>query len=213
MKEINGSATIQIEREVNYLIHLPKNYDQDNKKHPLIIYFHGSGERGEDIKAIKKYGLLHYADKIDIPYIILSIQCQQNSIWDTHFAELEQLIQNICQQYRVAEDKIITLGISMGGFGALHFAMRRPDMIKGAISVAGGTIFKSNITNLKNTPVLLIHGEADDRADIGQSARVYNILAPLNKDVTFIRKGGAGHELCSTIFEEALIYNWLRERF
>jgi predicted peptidase len=42
---------------LEYLIYKPKSYDE-NKKWPLILSLHGSGERNKDIEAVKQYGIL-----------------------------------------------------------------------------------------------------------------------------------------------------------
>lgn len=40
---------------VNYLVYLPQGYDKDTTKQwPVIVFLHGSGERGNDIQKVKK---------------------------------------------------------------------------------------------------------------------------------------------------------------
>jgi len=43
-------------RAVNYLLYLPDGYQQQDtlKKWPLLIFLHGSGERGDDLEKVKK---------------------------------------------------------------------------------------------------------------------------------------------------------------
>jgi len=55
----------------------------------------------------------------------------------------------------------------------------------------------SPLTHARNvkTPVLLIHGEADDRVPIGQSEQLFVALKRLGKTVEFVRLPGAGHGL------------------
>jgi len=45
------------------------------------------------------------------------------------------------------------------------------------------------------TPVLLVHGEADDRVPIGQAEQFFVALKRLGKTVEFVRLPGAGHSL------------------
>src|SRR5215211_3315239 len=41
----------------NYLLYLPTDYGKEpDKKWPLIVFLHGSGERGTDLNAVKIHG-------------------------------------------------------------------------------------------------------------------------------------------------------------
>ena len=44
-----------------------------------------------------------------------------------------------------------------------------------------------------NTPVLLLHGEADARCPIGQSEEYFTVLKRLGKEVEFVRFPGCSH--------------------
>lgn len=213
MKEVFGKYELHRSIEIEYLLHLPHNYEQESRQYPLILFFHGGGERGYEIGAIKKYGIFPFLPQLNLPYLILSIQCKPNRMWDFHFGELMDLIYKVSQDFRVNLEKVISMGFSLGGFGALHFGIYANQMIKGIVSIAGGTYLRNSLSLLTNTSILLIHGEKDDRVNIGQSEMVYNALQESNDDIRFIRDPNAGHELCTSIFEERIIYDWLEERF
>ncbi len=51
--------------------------------------------------------------------------------------------------------------------------------------------FAGNVT----TPVLLVHGEADDRVPIGQAEQFFVALKRHGRTVEFVRLPGAGHSL------------------
>lgn len=46
-----------------------------------------------------------------------------------------------------------------------------------------------------NTPVLIIHGESDDRVPIGQGEQLFAALRRLGKEVAFVRLPGSAHGL------------------
>src|SRR3712207_1795617 len=47
----------QVPVRLDYLLFLPRGYPQEQgKKWPLIVFLHGSGERGTDVNAVKKHG-------------------------------------------------------------------------------------------------------------------------------------------------------------
>lgn len=55
--------------------------------------------------------------------------------------------------------------------------------------------FRSPLTYLDNveTPVLILHGEADDRVPIGQGEQLFATLASMGKEVEFVRYPGGSH--------------------
>ncbi|MCB9230878.1 MAG: prolyl oligopeptidase family serine peptidase [Bacteroidia bacterium] len=199
--------------ETEYLIWKPDIYDQDEQQYPLIVFFHGGGERGTQIESIRRYGIFPYLPSLDLPWLILAIQCGPNRIWDYHFSELDGLLEHVSKDFRVKPGAIVAIGFSLGGYGALHYAMYRPDLIRGVVSIAGGALAKSSLARLLQMPVLLIHGEKDDRVNWQNSLAIYEFLQTSHQDVTFVLKPYCGHELCTTVFEEELIYTWLKERF
>lgn len=212
MKEISHTCEIGTKRVVNYLIHLPEKYDEEKRHYPLVVFFHGGGERGDCIQDIKRYGIFQFVMELDLPLVILSMQCQANRIWDYHFSELNELILSTFNQYRIDSDKVIAVGFSLGGFAAIHYGILRPDLVKGVVSIAGGTVLRSNLRRLESTPVLLIHGEDDKRVPIGSSQIVFEQLKEYGSNVKFLRRKSAGHEICTTIFGETVIYDWLKEQ-
>lgn len=68
---------------LQYLLSPPKDYDKDPaKKWSLVIFLHGSGERGSDISRVKIHGPPMLAEKgEEFPFILISPQCPKNSTW------------------------------------------------------------------------------------------------------------------------------------
>ena len=60
-----------------YRILLPKDYDK-NKEYPLLVFLHGSGERGEDNELQLTHGSKQYLEdsfQQNYPAIIIFPQC------------------------------------------------------------------------------------------------------------------------------------------
>jgi len=74
---VNGGDTMP------YRLLLPKDYDA-NKKYPLVLFLHGSGERGNDNETQLVHGWrLFLQDSIreKYPAIVVFPQCAANSYW------------------------------------------------------------------------------------------------------------------------------------
>ena len=64
--------------------------------------------------------------------------------WETfHMTELPQLLE---RNYRASDNRVIA-GLSMGGYGAINYAARHPDMFKAAASYSGVLDLKVNPTD------------------------------------------------------------------
>ena len=109
--QLNTTVTVQM----SYLLYLPKDYKQQ-QSWPLLLFLHGSGERGEDLELVKKHGppKLIAAGK-DFPFIVVSPQCPQERRWEP--IELVALLDDLSNTYKVDDDRIYVTGLSMGGFG------------------------------------------------------------------------------------------------
>ncbi len=45
----------QVKVQMSYLLYLPKAYEKQDSW-PLLLFLHGSGERGDDLELVKKHG-------------------------------------------------------------------------------------------------------------------------------------------------------------
>ena len=50
-----AKLTVQVPIEINYLLYLPKDY-ANQESWPLLVFLHGSGERGDNLDLVKKHG-------------------------------------------------------------------------------------------------------------------------------------------------------------
>jgi predicted peptidase len=72
----------QVKVQMDYLLYLPKDYEQQ-ESWPLLLFLHGSGERGDDLELVKTHGRpkLIAAGK-DFPFIVVSPQCPGERRWE-----------------------------------------------------------------------------------------------------------------------------------
>ena len=109
----------------DYLLFLPADYDKSLKPWPLIIFLHGSGERGDDISLVKTHGppKIVEQDK-NFPFILISPQCPAGRWWNS--GELKLLIDEVRNRHRIDPQRIYLTGLSMGGYGTWEMATRYP---------------------------------------------------------------------------------------
>ena len=151
-----------------YQLFLPKGYNASpDQKWPLVIFLHGSGERGIDLELVKKNG----PPKIIVahpgsPFILVSPQLElvENNRWDT--AKLDTMLAWLRLWYRVDPRRIYLTGLSLGGYGAWNWALKRPDLFAAIVPVAANSEDKSlDPCALKDMPIWAFHGDQDDVVD------------------------------------------------
>jgi len=151
-----------------YQLFLPRGYGADGtQRWPLVIFLHGSGERGTDIEVVKKNGPPKIiAAHPGSPFILVSPQLGKGSYdsrWDT--TKLDALLATLRKTYRVDPSRIYLTGLSLGGFGTWDWALKRPDLFAAIVPVAAFTENKSDPCVLKDMPIWAFHGDQDDIVD------------------------------------------------
>jgi len=104
----NGNQTKQLLKteitksiEVGYLLYLPENYDS-SPKWPLLLFLHGSGERGEDLEKVKVHGPPKLIENgKDFPFIVLSPQCPEGQWWSS--IDLDILLSEISETTKLIQ--------------------------------------------------------------------------------------------------------------
>jgi len=93
----------QIRVEMGYLLYLPKDYDKQ-ESWPLVLFLHGSGERGADLELVKKHGPPKLiAEGKDFPFIVVSPQCPKDRSWEP--LELTALLDHVVSNNKVDKDR------------------------------------------------------------------------------------------------------------
>lgn len=202
----NFKKEIKTSIEVRYILQLPEN---QKEKFPLLVFLHGSGERGTDIEMVKNHSPFTYQNLIKTDVAILAPQCPEKRWWDTN--EIYELIQSIATTYNVDTSRIYLTGLSMGGWGTWKLAAEHPELFAAVAPVCGVTdtdIFR-NIEVLKNTPVHVFHGALDDVVSPNMSLEIYQKLKKVNPDCSLTIFPNDNHNSWDSTYSDPKFYEWL----
>lgn len=201
----------KIKADYNYLLYLPKDYSEQTKNYPLVIYLHGGSHTGNDLDKLKEYGLPYLVDiGNDFDFIIASPQCPSNKYWSSD-EWFEPLYGKIVSEYRVDTNKVYLTGISMGGYGTYIVAMDHPDKFAAIVPLCGGCNDSdtTRICNLKNIPIWAFHGTADDMIPISETERVVTALNRCKGNIRFTKLEGEGHGIQYLYEKFHKMYKWM----
>ena len=224
---IKGTDTLPVR------ILYPQNMDT-HKKYPVVIFLHGSGERGNDNEAQLVWGADMFLDSMvrsTYPAIVVFPQCTSKSKWseytkssttdstgyiwqpDQKILEPLQLVSlyldSLMKQPNVDTKKIYVGGLSMGGFATWELLWRKPDVFAAAFPICGaGDPAKIPMYKHK-LPTWIFHGEKDNVIPVSNSRLFYSILKQKNRRVKYNEYAGIGHDSWKNAFAEQEFLPWL----
>lgn len=229
-----GSVTDGKGGELPYRILYPQNFDE-TKEYPLVLFLHGSGERGNDNEKQLNYigdRLLYELDHGFSQAIYIIPQCPENDMWvdSTHRADiknfenlylanaytpsktmllLETLMLEMLNTPYVNTEHVAVSGLSMGGFGTLDILERHPEWFVKAAPICGG----GNIANSKryanNTAIHLYHGAEDSVVNPDLSRALYDRLRAEGTEVSYTEYPGVNHNAWDYALKEPDYIEWL----
>lgn len=207
-KQVAKSLKTNYEQQVsiNYLLYLPKNYNGKDK-FPLMMFLHGSGERGSNLELVKKHGPPKLIEQgIDFPFIIVSPQCPNGIRWKTN--TLIALLDDIIKNYNVDENRIYITGLSMGGYGTWKLANEMPERLAAIIPICGwGDSW--TICEIGDLPVWAFHGAKDNVVNPQKSQELVDALMACKGNAKLTIYLDANHDSWTQTYDNSEIYDWL----
>ena len=213
---VKGQA--KLETSLPYLLALPKSYatdkaDSANGGHgwPLVLFLHGSGERGTDLVKVARSGPMGLIQNgRQFPFAVVAPQCPDDEWWDAQ--PLRLLVLQLQKQYGFDPDRTYVTGMSMGGFATFDLITRYPELFAAAVPVCGGgdPFLVSDIGKLKTMPVWAFHGADDPIVPVARSVEMMDKLKAIgDSNVRLTIYPGIGHPAWRKAYVEDDLYTWL----
>jgi len=208
---------IQKKISLHYLVYTPQNYQGSEKKVPLVLFLHGIGERGTNLEIVKLFGIpKEIEDGVEFPFLVVSPQCPEDTIWANELDALHALLEHIIEQYRVDTSRIYLTGLSMGGNGVWHLAASYPSMFAAVVPICGwaNTLigFPERIKVLKDVPVWAFHGEKDEIVPLKGSQELVDALKANQGNVKFTTYPDTDHDSWTQTYQNPDLYEWLLQQ-
>ena len=195
--------------ELDYLIYLPEGYEEQ-ESWPLLLFLHGSGERGDDLERVKVHGppKLIAAGR-SFPMIVVSPQCAAGKRWQP--VELSALLDELEEQHRVDADRIYVTGLSMGGFGTWALASHEPGRFAAIAPICGGgeTFWARDLAAL---PVWAFHGDQDAAVPVERTVQMIEALRARGAEPQVTIYPGVGHDSWTQTYDNPEFYEWLLQQ-
>ena len=209
------------------------SYTTSEEPLPLVIFLHGSGERGNNNNDQLSHGAdwLYNAAITKYPMIAVFPQCPKNSYWSNverivdstgkpHFTFTSDSVPTKAMKLLMAFTKylydrqyvdvrqIFIGGLSMGGMGTVELVRRMPKMFAAAFPICGG----GKITQprkTRKTKWWFFHGAKDDVVPPENSIELAEYLKNHSNKVRISIYPEANHNSWDSAFAEPDLLPWL----
>jgi len=199
------------------------------RKFPLIVFLHGSGERGSDNKSQLKWGVLNLATDEALslhPAFVIAPQCPKNEQWANYkenkktrefnmdsvpsrtMTVLIDLINHFVKTHAIDRNRIYITGLSMGGYGTYDAIERYPNLFAAAVPVCGAGD-SSNAESIAHISMWIFHGAEDPAVNSLYSLDMLNALVKAGAHPGFTQYPEVGHFSWLEAYSDKQMMNWL----
>jgi len=194
--------------ELRYLLYLPDGYDTSERDWPLLIFLHGSGERGSELDSLKIYGPPMMIEQgHDFPFIVASPQCPAGQ-WLT-LEELVALLDELTESYRVDADRVYVTGLSLGGRATWALAAAIPDRLAAIVPICGRGR-PDTAEQIGDMAIWVFHGAKDGTVPLSSSTEMVNALYSAGSNPRFTVYPEAGHrQAWEKAYADPALWTWL----
>jgi predicted peptidase len=218
-----------------YQVFVPEDWTP-HEKWPVILFLHGSGERGEDGMDQTDVGIgtAIRSDRGHFRAIVVMPQCRKNTWWtqppmdDLAMATL----QAVSREFHGDPQRTYLTGISMGGYGSWHLAEKYPDKFAAMAVICGGIhppeatlkahpelvkfsppdgpkAYADAAAQVGKMPVWIFHGADDNIVPVTESQRMVEAMKAVGAEVHYTEYPGVKHVSWDKAYDEPKLYPWL----
>jgi predicted peptidase len=192
---------------VHYLRYTPIEYEEGTDRWPLILFLHGDGERGDDLKLVKQEGLARFLEgRLRFPFVVVSPQLPRRSSWEP--ARLLGLLDELVSSLRVDADRVYVTGLSSGALAAWELALTAPDRIAAIVPIATPTT-PLDLCRMKGVAVWAFHAAQDGRVPARRSRKAIETFRACGGEARLTIYPSEGHDAWTQAYSDPALYEWL----
>ncbi len=186
---------------------------------PVVLFFHGAGERGSDGLLPASVGLGTALEQSPQPFIAVfpqneSLQERYLRSWEAGLSDAERALKILAEvesAEHVNPNKRILCGWSMGGYGAWSVATKTPRHWSAVLALSGGAIGPLDLAKLaeSQTPVWAIHGVEDELIPATNSESLIDQLKAKQGIGHLSLVPDVGHDAWRYAFAQPQVFQWM----
>jgi predicted peptidase len=202
-------AAVSLPVGYRYRLSYPSESAPAGGRWPLLVFLHGSGERGEDLDVLIRNGPPKLiAEGRTFPAIVASPLAPDHAVWDPH--AVQALVDELRQRCSVDDDRVYLTGLSMGGYGVWDTLAAYPDTFAAAVPICGGGGATFIVAErFAHVPVWIFHGAEDPEVPVAEAQRMHDALLAAGGAPTLTLYPGVGHDAWTRTYADPALWAWL----
>lgn len=214
-----------VQNGYNFWLYLPDGYEDTRDERianpnnkdakeplPIVVFLHGRSLSGTNLSTVRKYGTIDAVKRgRKVNAVVIAPQVNHGDWWRPE--RVMNVVEWVSKRYDVDTTRLYVLGMSLGGYGTLDFAAAYPDRTAAAIALCGGSTKKnSQLGQLNEVPLWIMHGTADASVAVSESRRIKKAMEEANHNTPRLRYDewvGANHGIYARVFYMNEAYEWL----
>jgi predicted peptidase len=228
--DFSFNTFVKNDHTLPYRLHTPVL--EPGKKYPLVIFFHGAGERGDD----NRIQFMRFAPTVvfwqKYPCYVLAPLCPKvpkggknaDGVWvDTPFGasastmkdeptwpmELAMdVIKKVIRENKIDKRRIYVTGLSMGGFATWEILQREGKLFAAAMPVCGGGDL-NYAPQLTKIPIWVFHGGADHTVPVTRSRDMVAAITKAGGNPKYTEYPGVDHDSWGRTYSNPEVWDWL----
>jgi predicted peptidase len=179
------------------------------KNHPpVLIFLHGKSLSGNNLDMVTKYGIINELNHgRKIPAIIVAPQVPYKKGWEPD--KILTVLNYIQKTFQTDTNRVYVVGMSLGGYGTLHFCGKYPNRITAAVALCGGGNL-SDACRLSGIHLWIMHGKKDRAVPISESDKMVDAIKKYDgSKLRYTIYENYDHGQLARVFRQDSIYNWM----
>lgn len=208
-----------------YSVYVPPEYTSE-RAWPVILFLHGSGERGTDglLQTEVGIGRAIRRHREWFPAIVVMPQCRPNATWfgpdglGPMATMALKCVEAASREYRLDRERMYLTGLSLGGQGTWLIAAAFPGQFAAIVPICGflelGPTPTAGLTEqvagqLVNENIWCFHGDADQAVSVTASRTLIAAIRAAGGNPRYTEYPGVGHNAWDAAYDTADLWRWL----
>jgi predicted peptidase len=214
--------TIEVGNETYaYCVYVPPEYTPE-RAWPVILFLHGSGERGHDGFLQTDVGIARAIrrNRELCPAIVVMPQCRAGKWWEDDMLDMAlRCVEETSREYHFDRERVYLTGLSMGGAGAWRLSSRMPDAFAALVPICGfwgrpevaapPAELEAAAARVGRLPVWCFHGAADTSVPVERSRELVEAVRAAGGEIHYTEVLEAGHNVWDRAYGDPDLWRWL----
>jgi predicted peptidase len=198
---------------------------------PVIVFLHGSAERGHDPIAPTRVGLgpLLRARSGAFPAVVVFPQAPPGTMWGmpANNAAVLRILDEVIARYHGDPTRVYLTGNSLGGYGTFFLGALHPERFAALVPICGGVRGRAPSRDapfadvpedrraeevarrIGDTPTWIFHGARDRVVPVSGSREMYRAMQKTSHDVRYTEFPELGHRSWDRGYAMPGLFEWL----